>query len=117
VRRRLALVARRDPRAAARRLRTIGVLVLVAGAVAAGLIYWLRTYHAEPTIEDLIPGTTAANSRQVGLLYGHAVQSLWEIYQELKQPAAQAVIVAALSGLIAAGCFRAAWLRERGQST
>lgn len=114
---RLALVKRYDPRRAARRLRAIGLQVLVAGVAAAGVIYWLETSRAEPTIEDLLPGTTAANSRQVGLLYGHGVQSLWEVYQELKRPAGQAAMVAALSAVIAAGCFRVAWLREHGDET
>jgi hypothetical protein len=86
--------------------------VLVAGVAASGLVYWLETRSAEPTIEELLPGTAAANARQVGLLYGHGVQSLWEVYQEMKQPAGQAVMVAAISGLATAGCFRAAWLRE-----
>ena len=112
---RLALVAP-HPRRVARRLRTVGVLAIAAGVVAAGGMYWFETYRAGPTIEDLLPGTRAANARQIGLLYGHGVESLWEVYQELKEPAGQAMTVIAISGLVAAGCFRAAWLREHGES-
>lgn len=110
---RLVLVRRPDPRRVPRRLRMMGVVLLVAGVGAAGLVYWIETYRAEPSIEELLPGTTAANSRQVGLLYGHGVQSLWEVYQDLKQPGGQALMVAAVAGLAAAGCFRVAWLRDQ----
>jgi len=91
----------------------MGAACLAAGTAAAGLLYWFETSHAGPSLEDLLPGTTAANTRQVGLLYGPAVASLWEIYQELKQPGGQACLVAAFAAVTAAGCFRAAWLREQ----
>ena len=105
-------MARRDPRRAARRLRGIGAAVLLAGAIGAGAAYWIGTHRSDPSLEELLPGSTAARARQMGLLYGPAVESMWELYQDMKEPAGQAVTIAALSAIAAAGCFRAAWLRE-----
>ena len=108
------MVPRLDPRRYARRLRRIGTLVLLLGMLCAAGLYWLETSHAAPGIEELLPGSRAAAARQTGLLYGPGVQSLWEIYQELKQPAGQAFLIATTALVVAALCFRAAWLRDHG---
>jgi hypothetical protein len=117
VRRKLRLLARPKPRPPGRRLRVVAVVVLLVGFSSAGLVYWLETSMAKPTLEDLIPGTRAADARQVGILYGRLVRSVWEVYQDLKRPAAQGVMIAVISGLVAAGCLRAAWLSEQYDDT
>jgi len=114
MRRRLALVKRPDRHRITRRLRAIGVLLFTAGVVVAGRLYWLGRHRTGPTIEELIPGVTAANARQMRLLYGNAVQLLYERYLEWSGPAGQAVLVVAVSALAAVCCFRLAWLREHG---
>ena len=111
---RIAIVPRHDPRRAARRLRAIGIAVFAVGICAAGLTYWLETRNASPSIEDLLPGSRAAAARQNGLLYGRGVESLLEIYQDLKEPGGQALLIV-LGSVAATGiCFRAAWIREHG---
>jgi len=109
-RRRLAIVKGADPRHRARRLRIYGVIVFVVGVAGAGVTYWRGTHRAEPSLEELLPGSTAARSRQTGLLYGRGVQSRWEVYQELRRPGAEAFIIAAAGAAGAALCFRMARL-------
>ena len=92
--------------------RRIGTLILIAGLVAAGLVYWIGTHRREPAIEDLIPNYSAANSRQMGLMYGHSGELMWEGVEALKQPGTQAVVLVIIAGLAAAVCFRIAWLDE-----
>jgi hypothetical protein len=112
VAKKLVLVAKPDPRRVPRRLRAIGTLVLIAGVIAAAWLYWIDTHRAGQTIEELLPGSTALNARQMRLLYGNAVEFVYEIYQEWKSPAGQALTVAVISCATAAVCFRAAWARE-----
>jgi hypothetical protein len=110
----IGIVPRRDPRRAVRRLRTIGILVIAAGISAASLTYWLETRRATPSIEDLLPGSRAAAARQNGLLYGRGVESLIEVFHDLKEPGGQAILIVLASVVGAATCFRAAWIREHG---
>jgi hypothetical protein len=108
-----SLRSRRPPRAApvpGRRLRVVGVSVLVLGLGTAGLVYELETRHAAPSMDDLMPGYSQANSRQMGLYYGHAGEVMWGWREDLARPGVQAGIIIAIASLVALGCFRAAWL-------
>jgi len=103
----------RGPRAApvpGRRLRLAGVSVLVLGLGAAGLVYEWETRAAAPGMEDLMPGYSEANSRQMGIYYGHAGEIMWGWREDLARPEVQAGIIIAIAGVVALGCFRAAWL-------
>jgi len=111
----LAFVSRSPRQAQAepapgRRLRAIGILILVIGFGAAGLLYFLETHNAGPSMEDLMPGYSEANSRQMGLYYGHAGELMWGWQEDLARPGAQAGIIIAVASLVALGCFRVAWL-------
>lgn len=92
------------------RLRRIGVLILALGFGAAGLLYFLETHNAGPSMEDLMPGYSQANSRQMGLYYGHAGELMWSWQEDLTLPGTQAGIIVAIATLVALGCFRVAWL-------
>jgi hypothetical protein len=105
--------SRRPPRAApvpGRRLRVVGACVLVLGLGAAGVVYALETRDAAPGMEELMPGYSQANSRQMGLYYGHAGEIMWGWREDLARPGTQAAIIIAIASLVALGCFRAAWL-------
>jgi hypothetical protein len=111
----LAFVSRspRRPQAApapGRRLRRIGILILAFGFAAAGLLYFLETHNAGPSMEDLMPGYSEANSRQMGLYYGHAGELMWGWQEDLARPGTQAAIIVVIASLVAVGCFRVAWL-------
>jgi hypothetical protein len=103
----------RRPQAApvpGRRPRVVGVCVLVLGLGTAGLVYELETRNAAPSMEDLVPGYSQANSRQMGIYYGHAGEIMWGWREDLARPGVQAAIIIAIASLVALGCFRAAWL-------
>ena len=87
------------------RLRIIGILVLVLGLGSAGLVYWLET-RSPDVMDDLsMVGYNKAQTRQMGMLYGKMGPVIEEWFDDLKQPGTQAEIIAAVSTLIAAGCF------------
>jgi hypothetical protein len=91
-------------------MRVIGTIVLAAGIAGAGLLYWLETHNAEPTLEDLMPGTSRANSRMMGVFYGHAGEMMWELREALARPDVQAGLVLAAAAIVSAICFRIAWV-------
>ena len=89
----------------ARRLRTIGLIVLVLGLGGAGLVYWLGT-RSPDVMDDLsMVGFNKARTRQMGMLYGKMGPVIEGWFDDLKQPGTQAEIIVVVSTLIAAGCF------------
>jgi hypothetical protein len=94
-----------------RRAAVVGVLVLLIGIAGVGMLYWLETRRAEPTIEELLPGYSRANSRQMGIFYGKLGVMMWEWREDLARPGTQAAIIVVAASLVAFGCFRIAWLR------
>jgi hypothetical protein len=88
-----------------RRLRTIGVLVLVLGLVAAGAVYWLGTRDADLSGKLSMQGFDRAERRQMGRLYGKSGLLIDEWTDDLKQPSTQAILIAGFSAAVFAGCF------------
>ena len=93
-------------------LRIIGVVVLCLGFACAAAIYWARTHSAEPSEDELLPGNAKAESHQMELLYGKMGLLTMELSDDLKQPGTQALLIAAVSILGAAGCFYFARLTD-----
>ena len=106
----------RPPRAPRRkpvpgqRLRTAALVIFILGTSTAGLLYWLETRSAEPGMEELMPGYSAANSRVMGIFYGHAGQMMWQWREDLAQPETQAALILAVTAIGVLGCLRVAWL-------
>jgi hypothetical protein len=101
--------------APSKRLRALGILVLVVGVAGAGLFYWIETRSAVPTMDDLMPGYSQARSRQIGIMMGDLGVTLMEWLDALKEPRTQAMIIAAVSAVAALACFRVARLLELQQ--
>ena len=95
-----------------KRLRMIGVVVLLLGLAAAGAVYWIGTHSTEPSEDELLPGNARAESRQMELLYGKMGLLTQELSDDLKQPGTQAFLIATISILVAAGCFYFARLSD-----
>ncbi|HKW01567.1 MAG TPA: hypothetical protein VJN96_17200 [Vicinamibacterales bacterium] len=93
-----------------RRMRRLGVLIAATGVLAAALLYFLETHNAGPSLEELIPGTSRANSRLMGIYYGHAGKMMWEWREALARPEVQAILIVLVAAIAAAVCFRVAWL-------
>jgi hypothetical protein len=101
-----------SPRQQSRRLRVIGGIVLVLGLLGAGAVYWIRTHSAEPTEDELLAGNARMEAHQMGVLYGKMGLLTQKLSDDLKQPGTQAGIIAAVSVVIAAGCFYFARLED-----
>jgi hypothetical protein len=95
-----------------KRLRLIGVIVLLLGLAGAGTVYWLGTHSGEPTEGELLPGNARAESHQMGVLYGKMGILISQWSDDLKQPGTQGVLIAGGCILIAAGCFYFARLSD-----
>lgn len=95
-----------------RRLRRAGTIILLVGLLSAGGLYWLETRNPGPSLDDLMPGYSAAASRQMGIMYGQAGILMFELRQQLERPAVQAGLIVAVSALLALGCFRVASLDD-----
>jgi len=99
------------------RLRMIGILVLVLGLAGAGVVYWLGTRSPDVSDDLSMLGYNKARTRQMEQLYGKQGLLIEEWMEDLKQPGTQAVIIAAVSALIAAGCFYFARLLDNDEET
>jgi hypothetical protein len=95
------------------RLRIAGVLILGLGIVGACVLYWIDMRSASPTLEELIPGSTAARERQVGILIGSLGVYLLEGWENLQRPGTEAIIIVGVAARVALGCFHVAALLAR----
>ena len=87
------------------RFRLAGIIVLVLGLAGAGAIYWAGTRSPDLTDDPAMTGYNRAQMRQMGMLYGKMGPVIEQWLDDLKQPGTQAVLIAAVSALGAAGCF------------
>jgi hypothetical protein len=88
-----------------RRLRIIGVLVLLVGIGSAGLVYGFGTRTPDVRDDLSMVGFNKAQRRQMGQLYGKMGLALEQFSDDLKQPGTQAKIIVAVSILASASCF------------
>jgi hypothetical protein len=91
-----------------RRLRIVGMLVLVIGVAGAGLFYWMETRSAGPSMDELFPGYSRNRARQVGILMGSMTVTLLGLVDSLKDPGTASLIIAAVSACVALIFFRLA---------
>jgi len=94
-----------------------GILVLVLGLAGAGVVYWLGTRSPDVSDDLSMLGYNKAQTRQMEQLYGKQGLLIEEWMEDLKQPGTQAVIIAAVSTLIAVGCFYFARLLDSDEET
>jgi len=107
------------------RFRVIGALILACGVLGGGLYYLVEAPSAAPTMDDSNAlGYTRAQDHQMGLMMGHFGLILMDWQDALDHPGAQALVIVAVAGLIAAYFFRAASVldyeeeeRERRQTS
>ncbi len=79
------------------------MIVLSVGLISAGILYWARSRATN--LDQYREAQARAESRQMQLLYGTSGSLAEDLTNALKQPANQAILIAAVSGIIAAGCF------------
>jgi hypothetical protein len=94
------------------KFRIAGVIVLLLGIAGAGLVYWLGMHSADLSDDPSMLGYDRAETQQMGTLYGKQGELIEDWSNDLKQPGTQAIIIAAISVIIASGCFYFARLSE-----
>ena len=90
--------------------------MLVASLLTAGWIAWTEWRRTAPTMEELLPGTEAAEARQVGEMQGLFMRDLWDLWSEVRRPFVAAPLLAASGLLILWGCRRLAAMHEAGET-
>ena len=93
------------------------MLVLLLGLGGAYAVYRIGTREADLTDDALLTGFARAESRQMGIMYGKIGLLMADLMAGLRRPGAQAAIIAAVSILIAGGCFYIAHLVNHHDDT
>lgn len=102
------LIPPSNPRRIARNLRLFGRVVLVAALIVAGRMAWAEWRRTEPTMEELMPGSEAADARQIGIMDGLFARDVWNVWTDVSRPYPAAVLIAAGGVLVFVGCRRLA---------
>jgi len=88
-----------------RKLRIVGVIILLMGIVGAGIVYWLGTRAPDVSGDLSMVGYNRPAERQMEILYGKSGELIEDWSNDLKQPGTQAIIIAVVSAIVASGCF------------
>ncbi|HVU27343.1 MAG TPA: hypothetical protein VHG71_06360 [Verrucomicrobiae bacterium] len=105
------------PKRRAKKLRIIGIVILVLGIAGAGIVYGPRIRSQDLNDDISMLAFDKAESRQMGQLYGKSGQLMEDWTNDLKQPGTQAVLILIFSALTTAGCFYFARLLEIDDET
>jgi hypothetical protein len=89
----------------ARRLRFVGVLILLVGLAAASSLYWLGTRAPDFSNDPSMIGFDRPARRQIAILYGAFGEFAQYLTDYLKRPGVQASIIVFVSAGAAFGCF------------
>jgi uncharacterized protein YpmB len=93
------------PNRRAKKLKIIGVVILILGIASAGILYWLETRAPDLSDDPAMLGFDRSQTRQMEMLYGKEGQLIEDWSNDLKQPGTQAVIIIIFSAIIASGFF------------
>jgi flagellar basal body-associated protein FliL len=89
----------------ARRLKIIGVIILLLGIAGAGIVYWIGTRSPDLSGDLSMVGYNKPAERQMEILYGKQGELIEDWSNDLKQPGTQAIIIVVAAALVAGGCF------------
>jgi hypothetical protein len=93
-----------------RRLRAVGIAILLIGLDLAYATYRIQVRHEDPVAASLQRRTAAARDRQLGILYGPTGATMIGWVDALREPQGQATVIVVLSVIGALVCFRVASL-------
>lgn len=60
---------------------------------------WSEWRRTDRTLEEVMPGSDAAEARQVGLMYGLFARDAWDVWMDVRRPYPSAALIAT-SGLL-----------------
>ena len=92
------------------------MLILACAIVGASIYYWLQIRSLPPELDEFAAGYTKARERQMGIMMGTLGVMMVGWMDTLGDPGAQALIIVALAAIVAAFCFRVAWLMDLPES-
>jgi len=87
------------------RLRQLGMSVLFAGMVAAGIVYWFGSRARDLSDDPATIGYYKPQTRQMGMLYGQMGVMMDDLLAALKRPGVQAGLILGASGVFCLICF------------
>ncbi|HLP78770.1 MAG TPA: hypothetical protein VK327_17850 [Candidatus Paceibacterota bacterium] len=91
--------------ASQRRLRVLGVLILLFGISGAGFVYWHGNRSAEVMDDFSTVGFNKARTRQMAILFGKSGLMVQDLSDHLRDPGVQAGIILTVALVASAGCF------------
>jgi hypothetical protein len=100
-----------------RRLRIVGIVILLLGGAGAGWVYWLGAKSAALMNDPEMLGFNRAKHWQMGVMFGGMGNLMDDLAEDLKQPATQAILIVVVSVIIAAVCFLFARAQEAANNT
>lgn len=86
--------------------------MLVVCLLVAIWMVWTEWRRTEPTEEELMPGTDAAEARQVGVMYGLFARDAMNVWRDVSQPYPAAALLTGFGVLVQLGCTRLARRHE-----
>jgi len=96
------------------RFRSTGVLVLLLGLAGAGVVYWTGTPPADLSDDPATARAYKTAERTIEINSGKLGVLLNDLTEDLKRPGTQALIILAVSILVASACFYFARWPEPG---
>lgn len=87
------------------RLRKIGSVILIAGLVSAGLLYWIRNRPEDPALAEYRQSEERNATYQMERLYGTSGDVTHKLMDAMKRPGNQALAIVALTALASGACF------------
>jgi len=98
-----------DPSAGqSRSLKKIGISVLVAGLIAAGIVYLLGMRQRDFGDDAVTVGFNKPEARQMGMLYGQMGVMMDDLLAALKRPGVQALLIVGVALIVCLICFHLA---------
>src|SRR5436190_2940282 len=88
----------------ARKLRLIGMLVMLGGVVTAAIIYWTGSRAA--AIDAAADGYTRAQEHQLKAMMGPLAVAMSQWADALTSPLGQALMIAGFAAFVGYMCFR-----------
>lgn len=87
------------------RLRKIGLIVLIAGLVGAGLVYWIGNRPQDPALAEYHQSEERNATRQMEQLYGTSGDVMHKLMNAMSRPRNQALAIIALAAVVSGVCF------------
>lgn len=84
-----------------KRLKLVGIIILVLGLAVAGLVYWIGSRPQDLSDDPQMLGNEKAEKQQEEIVLGQ----YGVVIDALKQPGTQAVIIIAVSALAGSTCL------------